>query len=314
MAIYLSYKKGNNKLSKGNKLEAYMALSAAMLFWGLSFVATKLALESFSTFTLVFVRFALASCIFLAFILMRGFPRFTAKDQMKIVLMAFFEPGLYFVFETIGLQHTSAPKVALIIATIPVVVMILSTFLLRERSSVMNLFGMAVSIVGIFVLISGDLKGNWEFGGSFLGDLYIFGAVISASLYIVSARHLGKKHSAFDFTSMQIIYAALLYIPAFIWEFPDMLWSDISIRSLWALAFLVLFATVSGFLCYNYALTKVTATKAAVFINGIPVITVISAWFLLGETLTIIQGLGGIIVLLGVFLTNIYDAGEASYK
>lgn len=301
-------------MSKTSKSEAYMALSFAMLFWGLSFVASKLALESFPTFTLIFIRFALASCIFLAFILIRGFPRFTAKDHMKIFLMAIFEPGLYFVFETIGLQHTSAPKVALIIATIPVVVMIFATFLLRERSSAMNLLGMAVSIAGILLLISGDLKDNWGFGGSLLGDLYVFGAVISASLYIVSARHLGKKHSAFDFTSMQIIYASLLYIPAFIWELPDMLWSDISIRSMWALAYLALFATVGGFLCYNYALTKVPATKAAVFINGIPVVTAISAWFLLGETLNIIQGLGGIIVLSGVFLANIYDAGEVSCK
>jgi len=99
-------------------------------------------------------------------------------------------------------------------------------------------------------------------------------------------------------------------MPAFIWEFPRMPWSKISIQSLWALGFLAVFATVGGFLCYNYALTKVHATKASVFINGIPVVTAITAWVLLGETLNMIQGLGGIIVLLGVFLANIYGMRE----
>lgn len=292
------------------RLKAYVALSLATIFWGLSFVATKFALESFSTFTLVFIRFALASCIFLFIILFRGFPKFTEKEHMRIFLMALFEPGLYFAFETIGLQHTSAPKVALIIATIPVVVMVFATFLLKERSNALNLFGMGISIAGILVLISEDLKGSLGIRDSLVGDLYVFGAVISASLYIVSARHLGKKHSALEFTSMQIMYASLLYIPAFIWEFPNMAWSKISMQSLWALGFLAVFATVGGFLCYNYALTKVHATKASVFINGIPVVTAISAWVLLGETLNMIQGLGGIIVLLGVFLANIYDIRE----
>ncbi len=297
-------------MSDNFRLKAYLALSFATLFWGLSFVATKFALESFSTFTLVFIRFALASCIFFFIIVIRGFPKFTEKEHMRIFLMALFEPGLYFVFETIGLQHTSAPKVALIIATIPVVVTVFATIFLKEHSSALNLIGMSISIAGILVLISEDLKGSLGIKGSLLGDLYIFGAVISASLYIISARHLGKKHSALEFTSMQIIYASLLYMPAFLWEFPGMPWSKISIQSLWALAFLAIFATVGGFLCYNYALTKVHATKASVFINGIPVVTAISAWLLLGETLSMLQGLGGIIVLLGVFLANIYDIRE----
>ena len=96
-------------------LKTYTALVATMVFWGLSFVATKVALESIPTFTLVFARFSMATLIFLMIRLRRQWPAFAPRDHVKMVLLALFEPGLYFVFETIGLQHTSTSKTALIL-------------------------------------------------------------------------------------------------------------------------------------------------------------------------------------------------------
>ena len=290
--------------SSQNRLREYLALNLAVFFWGLSFVATKIALESFSLFTLIFIRFGSASCIFLIILAYRGFPKLSMKDHKKIFLIALFEPGLYFIFETSGLQHTTAPEASLIIATVPVVVMVLAALFLGERTRLIGLIGMGVSLVGILVLIMGDRDFKWALGGHILGDLFIFGAVISAALYIVNARSLGKKHSALDFTGLQIMYGAILYAPAFFWELPGVEWSAISGRSIGAIIFLTIFSTAGAFLCYNYALTKVPATKAAVFINGIPVITAFGAWVLLGEKLTLMQVWGGVLVLLGVFLAN----------
>ena len=292
-------------LSDGRHFKAYMALNLSVLFWGFSFIATKIALESFLTFTLVFARFSMGACLFLALMAGRGFPHFTLRDHGKVLLTALFEPGLYFVFETIGLQHTTAPKAALIIATIPVVVLVFAAVVLRERTRMGGIFGMGISLAGIAVLITGDPEFTWTLGGQVLGDLLIFGAVVSAALYIVCARGLGQNHSALDFTGMQIIYGALLYAPAFLWELPRVAWLGISARSLGALAFLTIFATVGAFLCYNYALTKVPATRAAVFINGIPVVTALGAWVILDEKLTLVQAFGGVMVLAGVCLTNL---------
>lgn len=292
-------------LRQDSQFGVYLALISAVLFWGLSFVATKVALESFSTFTLVFARFGLGACLFLALMAYRGFPQLTRKDHGRVFLIALFEPGLYFTFETIGLQYTTAPKAALIIATIPIVVLVFAALLLDERTKLVGLIGMGTSLAGIAVLIAGDPQFSWTIGGHLLGDFLIFGAVITAALYIICARSLGKNHSALEFTSMQIIYGALLYIPAFLWELPRVKWLAISSRSLGALAFLTLFATIGAFLCYNHALTRLSATRAAIFINGIPVVTTICAWALLGERLTLMQASGGMLVLLGVCLTNL---------
>ncbi|MEA3470204.1 MAG: DMT family transporter, partial [Thermodesulfobacteriota bacterium] len=103
--------------------KTYLALMGAVIFWGLSFVATKMALASIPTFTLIFARFSLSALFFLLLILRNGLPRFSKKDHVFLFLLSFFEPGLYFIFETLGLQYTTAPKASLIIATIPVAVL-----------------------------------------------------------------------------------------------------------------------------------------------------------------------------------------------
>lgn len=291
-------------MKQTQNLKTYIALNSAVIIWGFSFVATKIALESFSTFTLVFARFSIAGVIFLFLMLRNGFPSFAGKDRGKIMLIALFEPGLYFICETIGLQYTTAPKASLIIAMIPVMVLVFSIFFLNESVSISGFLGIGLSLVGIMVLIAGAPELNWDMGGQLLGDLLIFGAAISAALYMVFARDLGKRYSAFDITAMQIIYGAILYAPLFLWELPGVHWAEISSRSLAAFIFLTMFATIVAFLCYNYALTQMTAPRAAVFINGIPIVTALGAWMLLGEKLTAIQACGGVVVLFAVYLVN----------
>ena len=127
---------------------AYIALFAAVLFWGLSFVATKVALESFTTFTLIFARFFLASCILTALILRQGFPRLGRREHAKLFLTALFQPGLYFTFETLGLQHTSAPMASLIIATVPIAVLVTAFLFLGERTGPRSILGRPVSWSG----------------------------------------------------------------------------------------------------------------------------------------------------------------------
>jgi drug/metabolite transporter (DMT)-like permease len=286
-------------------LKTYGALVATMVFWGLSFVATKVALESIPTFTLVFVRFSMATLIFLLLRQGRKWPSFRRKDHVKMVLLALFEPGLYFIFETIGLQHTSAPKTALIIATIPVVVLVLSAVMLGERTGVTSIAGIILSFGGIALLVVGDPEFGWSFEGSLLGDLLIGGAVVSASLYMIFARDLGRNYSSVEITFVQIVYGTVFFCLPFIWELPDLALSTITLRSSVAVIYLTVFATVGGFLCYNFALSQVPVSRAAVFVNGIPVVTAIGAWVLLDERLTVIQAGGGGLVLVAVFLTNL---------
>ena len=299
-------------MSEQEQLKTYGALVATTVFWGLSFVATKVALESIPTFTLIFARFMLAFLFFAAIMIRHGVPSFTPKDHLKLFLMSIFEPGIYFLCETQGLLYTSAAKVSLIIATIPITVMILSTIILKEKTNRLGIIGIFLSLVGIAILVIGDPDFSWGLGGTFKGDLIVFGAVLSATCYIVSARNLGRRYSSRAITSMQCFYGALFFAPALFLDIPTLSWAAISPRSLAALLYLTVFATVAAFFFYNYALTKIPASRASIFINGIPVVTALGAWIILGESLSPLQLAGGTLVLAAVFITNLMNRTRAA--
>ena len=301
-------------LEKKDAVATYCGLLLAVLFWGLSFVVTKIALETIPAFTLVFARFLLGSLFFLALMWRRGFPRFSPRDRWIVLLTALFEPCLYFMFETKGLQYTSAPKASLIIATIPLAVLVLAALFLKERARVASIFGIFISLGGLWLLVTGAPDFRWDLNGALLGDLLVFGAVFSAALYIVGARNLGKRYSSMDITTMQTLYGAVFFAPPFLWELPDVQWSAMNGVSLAALMYLTVFATVAAYLFYNHALTKIPAARASVFINGIPVVTAVAAWLMLGETLNATQAAGGLLVLAAVFVTGYPDLKQARAK
>ncbi len=286
-----------------NPVFTYLALAAAVLFWGLSFVATKIALQSFTPFCLIFFRFFSASIFFTIILWRTGFPSLTGKTLKSLLFLALMQPGLYFFFETFGLQHTSATKTSLIIATIPVVVLVFSAIFLKERLRPLNMLGIVFSLIGVAMLVFGG-QIQTELSGIFIGDILIFGAVFAASAYMIMTRRLGESLTSLQITGMQIIFGALLFFPAFLWDLPKLNWHTVSYDSMLALIVLTIFATIGGFLCYNYALTRIPAAQAAVCINGIPLVTACGAWLLLGETLTSMQLSGGALVLVAVLLAN----------
>jgi drug/metabolite transporter (DMT)-like permease len=233
----------------------------------------------------------------------RGFPSLTLKEHGKILLAALFQPGLYFVFETTGLQYTTASKASLIVAAIPITVLVLSVLLLKEKLSPLALAGIGISFVGAVLLVVGDPETRWALEGPMLGDLLIFGAVTSMAFYTIIMKRMIQTHSALDVTGLQICYGALLFAPALLWESPRAL-ASVSTPSLIALICLTLFATIGAFFCYNYALARLSASKTALFLNCVPVVTTIGAWAVLGERLTLVQIIGGALVLVSVYLIS----------
>lgn len=288
-----------------NSLLIFSALTVAIVCWGLSFVVTKIALESFTPFALIFLRFSIAAVFFIGLLQKTGWPVFNRNNITWLISLSFMQPVLYFSFETYGLQYTSATKTSLMIATIPVVVLVLSSLILKEKLRPLNIFGILLSLSGVSLLVfSGAESVSATSDNSMLGDLLIVGAVLSASLYTILTRKLGTLFTSIQITGMQVIIGALLFFPAFLFDMKNMEWGQVTTEGLGALAVLTVFATIGAFLCFNYALTRIPAARAAVFLNGIPLITIFGAWVLLGETLSSLQIVGGGIVLIAVVLAN----------
>lgn len=275
-----------------------------MLFWGISFVATKLALEAFSPTEYMLGRFALASVPFLVLLLSRGWPRLGTRIHLRLALIAIAEPGLYFFFEAEGLARTSAPKASIIIASLPVVVAIASRIVLGERMRPRAVIGAAVSIVGVAVLVLADPTVAGAAATVRVGDLLIGGAVLAATVYMLLVRSIAREVSSYQITSFQVLYGTLFFGLLFAVQ-PGDAFAGATGEAVGAIVFLAFFATIAAFFAYNYALSQIPAGRASIALNGIPVVTALTAWVLLGEVLGPLQILGGALVLFGVTLANL---------
>lgn len=284
-------------------LTTYIALAMAVLFWGSSFPATKMVLRGFPPMAYVFLRFAGAS-IFFALFLLRRRRRLSRSTHLKLLLMSIFEPVLYFAFESVGMQFTSASSASIIISAVPAVVALLAGIFLAERLSTREWAGVILSVLGVLLLAAFDDNPDYA-SSSLLGNLLILGSVLSAALYMILARHLSTEVTAMELTSYQVIYGGIIFLPVFLLRLPAVRWGAVGIDSILALLFLIVFATLVAFFSYNFALTRIHASRAAVFLNGIPVVSVLVSASLLGERLGELQLIGGAVVILGVTLTNL---------
>jgi drug/metabolite transporter (DMT)-like permease len=289
----------------------YLALTATTFFWGVSFVATKLALETIHPAPLLFVRFAVAGGFLLLFLPRGSLRALSVGDHLLLFATAAFEPGLYFLFETLALQRIHAAEASLIVATIPVVVLLLSAVFLGEKNNWKVGAGIVLSLAGVAVLTLTGKGSGVGAGSSTFGYIFMFGAVFTASGYITLARNLTRRLSALLVTTMQVVYGGIFFAPGAFLTWDSSAVHNISIRSAAGLAFLTLFATVCAFLCYNFSLTRINAAVASIYLNGIPLVTAGAAWLILGEKLSAEQWVGGGLIILSVYIVN-YHSGEDS--
>jgi drug/metabolite transporter (DMT)-like permease len=276
-----------------------------MVFWGVSFVASKLVLTQITPLTYMGVRFAAASLLLAIVMAVRGRPRFSGRTHWLIALTALAEPVAYFLFESFGIRLITATTASLIIATIPLAVMVLAAIFLGEPVNRRGLVAVFVSISGIVLLVVGDPASATAGANQTLGILLVVGAVFSAAFYITLARNLTQRHDPVNLTVVQTWWGAGVFIALWRVQTP-------AARSLttltpvgWiAIVFLVVCATVGAFMLYNWALRHEEAGRASLYINAIPVVTAFTGWLLLDERLALLQWIGGIMVLVSVRISG----------
>ncbi len=288
---------------------AVLAVTAMSVLFGASFVATKIALAAFTPSVLIFLRFALASLLFLLLSPWTGLGGLDRKGAARVFLLALFEPGAYFFLEAAGIQRTLASTAAVIIATIPVFVLLLEAFWLKVRVRLREAALVLFSLLGIVLLV---LARGWEeaVGGSLAGNLLVLGAAFTASVYTAMARKLLQRYSPLAVTRLQSFYAAALYLPFALGSLRKEGLPTPAPRSFWALLYLAGGCSFLAYLLLNFSLSRLRASTVAAFTNVIPVVAALLAVLLLGERLVFLQVLGAVVVVASVTLLTLWSAGE----
>jgi drug/metabolite transporter (DMT)-like permease len=282
---------------------AYAAAVGMTVAFGLSFVATKYALRGFEPLLLALLRFSLAGGIlWVVWRLRRGPERVSRGELGRLAALGFISLTVYFSFENLGIARTSASEAAILIATIPLFVVILNTFTLRERNTARQWAGIVISFAGIAALVL--LGGSGAGGGGLTGNLLVLAASLSAAVYSILARRLLVSRPALFVTTFQNLFGALFMLPLALAEAALVGARHPTPSAAGGVLFLTVVCSITAYLLLNYAFRFIAASRVAVFINLTPIVAVASAYVLLGERFTPGQALAAAVVVAGVWVTN----------
>ncbi len=281
----------------------YTSIVLAMVFWSFSFIWTRVAILSFPPMTLITLRLLIASILLLLVTLATGkFQKLRRKDAKLFLLLAFFEPFLYYVGETYGLTMVAPTLASVIVSTIPLFAPVLAFIILRERIAWPNVVGIIVSLFGVFFVI-------YQPGGGFnanpLGVALLFMAVFSAIGYATILRKISTYYNTLNVIFYQSLLGLMFFIPTFfLSDFSSIQHIQVSMQGVVALVMLSVFASVVAFVLFAGAVRQVGVARTNVFVNLIPVFTAIFAWLILDDKITVNNWIGIAIVVVGLFISQ----------
>jgi drug/metabolite transporter (DMT)-like permease len=274
-----------------------------MIFWSFSFIWFKVANEYYRPITIVFIRLVVSVILLTTYLLLtKKFMKIQKKDRRLFFMLALFEPFLYFLGESFGLTYVSSTVCSVIISTIPVIATIGAWLFFRERLKLINYAGIILSFIGIIVFIL-NKDGSLSFNIIGLGLLCF--AVFSAVGYNLTLSRLVGHYSPVYIVNVQNVLGALFFLPVFlIFDLKHFINAPHSFASFKPIIELSVFASCTAFILFAYSVKNMGITKANVFSNCIPVFTAFFSFLLFGERLTFQNITGMVIVVAGLFLSQ----------
>jgi drug/metabolite transporter (DMT)-like permease len=290
------------------KIKAAIFMLLAVIMFGLSFVSIKISMEVFPPISMAFYRFLIA-CFILYPLMKKISPNETLKkkDLPLMALTGLIGITLYFYLENNGVLRISANDASIIIAMMPVAAAIGERVFLKKRLSLVSIAAIFTSIFGIYLIVGGRLE-----GGSSSGYIYMFGAIISFSLFLILTKPLFDHYSDITVTFYQGLFGTLGFLP-FLW-LDTVRWDLLTPSILFHFLFLAIGCSALGNYFNLIALNHLNVATAAIFMNLVPVFTFIFSYFIFGDTLSLIQIVGATVVIVSVSTVTIQDSKRAKKK
>jgi len=282
---------------------AYLKAVLAMTFWALTFVWIKIAFESgYRPLEIVFLRLVLATgLMFLTALITRHPEKTDRKDIPYFMMVAFFEPFIYFIGEANGMQFVSPTLGSLIISIIPLVTVLGAWVFLREKVTLWVFAGLVISFIGVAVLAFE----SEEIWATFKGVALLLVAVLGGMFYSITVRKLTLKYSTLTIVSWQSLFGMLYFLPLFlIFDGSHFMAMQQSAKGLITIASMSVFGSVGAFMLYTGVIRELGVIRSNMFTYLIPVMTAVTAFLILGETPTLRAFIGIVLVIFGLFISH----------
>ncbi|MCL6479384.1 MAG: DMT family transporter [Peptococcaceae bacterium] len=286
----------------GDRLLPLLAITLTAIIWGLSFVSIKISVAVIPPMTLALLRFLLASAILVVMLkILEPQARLKKEDVPSLLIAGIIGITLYFFFENNGVKLTTATVASMIIAFIPILTILADYIIFKSPMPPYKIACVLISVVGVYLVVGANITGL-NGSGNLRGNLLMMGAALSWVVYSIVTRPIGKRRSQLYIVTYQTIFGTLCLIPFSLLEMDS--WQRVSLPVILNVAFLGVFCSALGYYLYVYAMRGLGMGVVSLFINLIPVVTVVSSYFILKETVTLAQMAGGFLIVASVYLTS----------
>lgn len=286
-----------------SKISLYWKPLFAVFVWGLSFIATKSILPELKPEVIVFIRQILGASFLLLIALKqkRSF-KISLKDHKWVFLLALIACAHLWIQVT-GLQWTSASNTGWIIGTTPVFMTILAFLFFKEKISQMQLLGIAVSFVGLVLLVSKGYLSSLDLINN-RGDVLIISSSLTWSIYSLANKKATLNYSPVMTTLYLFVVVAVVISPFTINRENINAVMHLSFNGWLAISFLGFLCSGVAYTLWAQSLTEMSASRVGAFLYIEPFVTFFGSWLLLNEKLTLITFVSGLIIIGGVVLVN----------
>lgn len=288
------------------KFLPYLEALFAVIVWGASFIATKIAVGQISPIAVVWLRFAMGIPILMAAVIMRrqfAFPK--GKEWLYFALLGFLGISFHQWLQSNGLQTSQATTTAWIVATSPAFIAILGWLTLKEKLTLTQTSGIVLAMLGVLIVVSkGDLGSLsiGQFGTK--GDVLILISSVNWAVFSILSRYGLKRHPSTRMTFWVMTIGWLITSTAFFAQGKTSELSLLDTRGWWAMIFLGIFTTGLAYIAWFDALAQLPAAQTGAFLFIEPPTSMIVAAIILSEAITWASLLGGGVILAGVWLVN----------
>lgn len=279
---------------------ALSAVTSAALLWSSSYAVTKEVLREVGPLTIGAVRFTLAAALLAVLVrTVRARPATPDPRQRRLLWCSgLLGITVYFILENVGVDLSTASDASLIVATYPLMTMLLELAVHRARMPLTRVSGVLLATVGTVLIVrnGADVGGTARWWGDIL---LVLGGVAWAGYNVLAKRSAGAV-SALGVTYHQTVAGAAGFLAASLLEIGDWRMPGPAVSAL--LVYLAVACSIGGFLLYNYGLHRMAPAVAVNILNLVPVFGVLGAVVVNGESLHAGQLLGGVIIIAGVVL------------
>ncbi len=284
---------------------AFLAAFLVQVFYGVTYTFANDVIDRnyIQPYGFILLRIMGATVLFWLVGLFMPKEKIASKDYLTFIVAAFFGVTLNMLTFFKGLSYTTPINASVIMVVVPIVVLLLSSFLLKEKVTNIKILGIITGLVGAIVLTVYG-KSSQENDNILLGNFLVFINAISYSIYIIIVKKLTDKYHPFTFIKWLFLFGLIMVFPFGFSELQAVNWTSFNNYTYFSVAFVIVAATFGTYILNPLALRQLKASTVSTFLYLQPVIATIFAVSMGSDSFNTVKLIAAVLIFIGVYLVS----------